>query len=129
MQVRELLDLNTDKKNIRFIEVDTDRHEIVRRWLKVNQKYADNEYRHLLIKIQSKRYMVYCLDNNDVPSIVSNDGKIVVRGNCLICKVHQYNGEFRLDNMYFDDATDLINQNTIDITLPDYKKQPVLVVR
>ena len=129
MQVKELLNLNTGKKDIRFIEVDTDQHEIVRRWLKVNQKYADNEYRHLLIEIQSKRYMVYCLDNNDVPSIVSNDGKIVVRGNCLICKIHQYKGEFRLDNMYFDDATDLIDQNTIDITLPDYKKQPVLVVR
>lgn len=128
MQVKELLNLNTGKKDIRFIEMDADRHEIVRRWLKVNQEYADNEYRHLLIKIQGKRYMVYCLDNNDVPSIVSNDGKIVVRGNCLICKVNQYNGGFRLDNMYFDDTTDLIDQNTIDITLPDYKKQPVFVV-
>lgn len=129
MQVRELLNLNTGKKDIRFIEVDTDQHEIVRRWLKVNQEYADNEYRHLLIKNQGKRYMVYCLDNNDIPSIVSNDGKIVVRGNCLICQIHQYKGEIRLDNMYLDDATDLIDQNTIDITLPDYKKQPVFVVR
>ena len=129
MQVRELLNLNTGKKDIRFIEVDTDRHEIVRRWLKVNQKYADENYRHVLIKIQGKRYMVYCLDNNDVPSIVSNDGKIVVRGNCLICKTYSYKGEIKLDNMYFDDATDLIDQNTIDITLPYYKKQPVFVVR
>lgn len=73
--------------------------------------------------------MAYCLDNSDVPSIVSNDVKIVVRGNCLICQIHQYKGEIRLDNMYFDDATDLIDQNTIDVTLPDYNKQPVFVVR
>lgn len=129
MQVKELLNLNTGKTDMRFIEVDTDRHEIVRRWLKVNQEYADKEYRHLLIRIQGKRYMVYCLDNSDIPSIVSNDGKIVVRGNCLICQIHQYKGEIRLDNMHFDDTTDLIDQNTIDITLPDYKKQPVFVAR